>query len=240
VATVDLILAVGGDGTALAALREAAMVSKPVLGVACGSLGAMTATTADEIGPALDQVAAGDWRARRLPGLDVAGDVSERLALNDVVVIRKGAGQVVIGIRVDGHPYVRFAGDGLVVATPLGSSAYTLASGGPILAPGSEGFVLTPLAPHGGCCPPLVVGSASTVEVDVEAGYHGARLEFDGQVVDEQPERITVTRRERHATLVVLGDEEPMLDGLRRRKILIDSPRVLARDVRLALDAAKG
>jgi NAD+ kinase len=149
--------------------------------------------------------------------------------------VRRGPSQVLIEIHVDGQLYVRYAGDGLVVATPAGSSAYTLAAGGPILAERSDGIVLTPLAPHGGCCPPLVVGTASDVRLVIEPGYAGARLEFDGQVEEDQPTELAVTRVENYATLVGLGEAEPLLAGLRRRRILIDSPRVLARDDRAAL-----
>jgi NAD+ kinase len=235
VSSCDLVLAVGGDGTALAALHAAARFRRPVLGVACGSLGALTATSADNLRDALECVAAGDWRPRRLGGLEVSEDViATRVAINDVVVVRRGASQVAIEINVDGQRYARYGGDGIVIATPLGSSAYTMASGGPIMAPGAEGFVLSPLAPHGGSCPPLVVGSASEVTVTVEPGWFGARLEFDGQAVEEQPRLLTVTRVENYATLVSLGSDEPMLAGLRRRRIVMDSPRVLARDDREA------
>jgi NAD+ kinase len=235
VASCDLVLAVGGDGTALHALHAAASVNRPVLGVACGSLGALTATAAEHLREALDEVAGGRWSPRRLPGLQVADGTGSRVAINDMVVVRRGPSQVLIEIHVDGQLYIRYAGDGLVVATPVGSSAYTLAAGGPILAERSDGIVVTPLAPHGGCCPPLVVGTASNVRLVIEPGYAGARLEFDGQVEDEQPTELDVTRVEDYATLVGLGEAEPLLAGLRRRRILIDSPRVLARDDRAAL-----
>jgi NAD+ kinase len=239
VASCDLVLAVGGDGTALHALHAAAAVNRPVLGVACGSLGALTAVTAEEIVDALDRVAAGDWAPRRLPGLAVTGEgVKPRTAINDVVVVRAGASQVIVTIEVDGQLYVRYGGDGVVVATPAGSSAYTLAAGGPVLAERSDGIVITPLAPHGGCAPPLVVGAASTVRLGIEPGYAGSRLEFDGQVNDEHPSELRATRVEAYATLVGLGDAEPLLAGLRRRRILMDSPRVLARDDRAAAAAA--
>jgi len=239
VASCDLVLAVGGDGTALHALHAAAAVNRPVLGVACGSLGALTATAADDLVGALDRVDSGAWRPRRLPGLQVTADgTRSRTAINDVVVVRRGASQVIVTIEVDGQLYVRYAGDGVVVATPAGSSAYTLAAGGPVLAERSDGIVITPLAPHGGCAPPLVVGSASTVTLTIEPGYAGSRLEFDGQVNEEQPSELCTTRVEAYATLVGLGDAEPLLAGLRRRKILIDSPRVLARDERAAAAAA--
>ena len=97
-----------------------------------------------------------------------------QVGVNDVVIVRQGAGQVSAAVRVDGELFIRFAGDGLVIGTQLGSSAYTLAAGGPVLAPGGSGLVFTPLAPHGGCCPPLVAGPESRLEIELDPG-HGAR-----------------------------------------------------------------
>jgi NAD+ kinase len=238
-ATCDLIVALGGDGTTLAALRTAAAVGKPVLGVACGSVGALTAVTGDDIAEALDRVSAGDWLPRRLPALIVESDGEEpQVGVNDLVVVRQGAGQISASVRVDGELFIRFAGDGLVVGTQLGSSAYTLAAGGPVLAPGGSGLVFTPLAPHGGCCPPLVAGPESRLEIELDPGHGGARIELDGQIRDRVdpliPRTLTVALRADHAILVAMGGEEPMLAGLRRRRVLIDSPRVLARDDREA------
>ena len=231
----DLIVALGGDGTTLAALRFAAPAGRPVLGVACGSLGALTATNAAELEPALERVHAGDWTTRRLPSLVVEARASHR-ALNDLVVVRHGAGQVSISIYHDDALYIRFGGDGVVVATPLGSSAYTLAAGGPVIAPGASALVVTPLAPHGGCCPPLVAGPDAAVRIVLEAGWGGARVELDGQVETivepHGPLVLTARLRPGDATLISLGDVEHVLAGLRRRKILMDSPRMLARDGR--------
>jgi NAD+ kinase len=235
----DLAIALGGDGTTLAALHAAAPVGRPVLGVACGSLGALTATTADRLEDALDRVAAGEWRPRKLPALAAARDGEETLhGINDLVLVRAGAGQVTIEIEVDGARYVRFAGDGLVAATPLGSTAYTLASGGPMLAPGSTALVLTPLSPHGGVCPPIVTGPESEVSVTLDPGHGGARVEVDGQIKEVldrlEPVTFWLTLEPEFATLVSIGEEEPLLAGLRRRRILLDSPRVLAREEREA------
>ena len=231
------MIALGGDGTALAALRAARAVSRPVLGVACGSLGALTAVTAERIDDALDRVARGDWSERRLPALVVDHDGAESCAaLNDLVLVRAGAGQVMVEVAVDGERFIRLAGDGMVAATPLGSTAYTLASGGPMLAPGASGMVLTPLSPHGGSCPPLVAGPESRVTIRLDPGNGGARVELDGQIHSTLEPRAPVTFELRlepgFATLVSLGEEEPMIAGLRRRRILMDSPRVLARDDR--------
>jgi NAD+ kinase len=231
----DLAIALGGDGTTLAALHAAAPVGRPVLGVACGSLGALTSVTAEHLEDALDRVAVGDWRPRILPALAVDGDESLR-AINDLVLVRAGAGQVMIEIEVDGERFVRFAGDGLIAATPLGSTAYTLASGGPMIAPGSTALVLTPLSPHGGVCPPIVAGTGNVVSVTLDPGHGGGRVEVDGQIRGAierlAPRTFTLRLEPDFATLVSIGEEEPVFAGLRRRRILLDSPRVLTREER--------
>jgi NAD+ kinase len=235
-AACDLVVALGGDGTALAAMHAAAPAGRPVLGVACGSLGALTAVTADRLEGALACVAAGDWTPRRLPALAVERDGAEVMALNDLVLVRAGAGQVTVEIELDGETYVRFAGDGLVAGTPLGSTAYTLAAGGPMLAPGATGIVLTPLAPHGGVCPPLVAAPNNRLAITLDPGHGGARMEIDGQVRATlermRPVSFRLRLHDAFATLVSLGGHEPLIAGLRRRRILLDSPRVLARDER--------
>ena len=126
----DLVVAIGGDGTVLASLRVAVAQGAPVFGVACGSLGALTAVAADAIAAALERVWAGDWTARSLPALAIGpADAPHDWAANDFVVVRRGAGQLVADIVVDDELYARLAGDGLVVATALGSSAYSMAAG---------------------------------------------------------------------------------------------------------------
>ncbi len=238
-ASCDLVVAVGGDGTTLAALHAAAPHRLPVLGIACGSLGALTATSADATEDALTRFAAGDWHRRILPGVGVSADGSEpHHAINDLVVVRKGANQVVIGVHVDGELYVRFAGDGVVLSTPLGSSAYTMAAGGPMLAAGTEAIVVTPVAAHGGSTPPLVVGATSTVTIEIDGGFGGARIEFDGQIKDFVPHVLTTSWCADYATLVRFDGAESAFAGLRRRRILMDSPRVVAREERESAEAA--
>jgi NAD+ kinase len=227
----DLVVALGGDGTTLAALHEAAAVSRPVLGVACGSVGMLTSTAAADVDEALDEVAAGDWTAAAVPGLEIAFDGDRRAtAINDIAVLRDGPGQALVAVKVDGELYARVAGDGLVVATAIGSSAYNMAAGGPVLAPGADGLVVTPLAPHGGCAPPLVTGPDSEIELAVDAGFGGVRLDVDGRSTGMDGRVLTLRRRPSYATLVRLAGEEGRLAGLRRRGLVADSPRVLIRD----------
>jgi NAD+ kinase len=229
----SLVVAVGGDGTVLAALRVAAGSELPVLGVACGSLGALTTVSADELREALERFAAGDWTAHRIPALDIRPETGDpAFALNDLVVVRAGGSQVIVSVAIDGVLYGRFAGDGVIVSTQLGSSAYAMAAGGPIIAPGSGGWLVTPLAAHGGSLPPVVLGSDSRLLLKVEPGYAGARVEIDGRPAEINSGPYEIGLRESVSTLVREGDEEEYFTGLRRRRILMDSPRVMAREDR--------
>jgi NAD+ kinase len=229
----DLLLSLGGDGTALHALHAGSSTAVPVLGIACGSVGVLTSVTSERLTWALDQVDEGRWTTRSLPGLEVASsEATMGVAINDVTLIRDGPGQVVIVIRVDGVLYVRVAGDGLVVATVLGSSAYNMAAGGPILAPGAEGMVVTPLAPHGGSAPPLVAGPDSTVTLEIELTYSRVRCDVDGSLTAISGDMLAIRRRPDYAQLVELADEESRLTGLRRRGLILDGPRMLVRERR--------
>lgn len=226
----DLLLALGGDGTTLGALHIGAHSSRPVLPIACGSLGVWTEVMGRDVAWALDEVAAGRYENVPIPGLGLRWDDADAgVAVNDVALIRERPGQIVIAISVDEVLYARVAGDGAVVATPRGSTAYSLAAGGPILAPGAEGMTVTPLASHGGGAPPLVAGDGSRVTLAVEDGHVGVRCELDGQLAPTSGEVLTVEHRSGYATLVRLDGSEAHLTGLRRRGILVDSPRVTAR-----------
>jgi NAD+ kinase len=147
-------------------------------------------------------------------------------ALNDITVVRTGGGQIQVTATLDGQLYAHIAGDGVVVSTPIGSSGYAISAGGPLLAPASEGFVFTPLPTHGGFCPPMVMGPASELRLDIAAGFSGGRLEIDGQVAEPRVDSLTITLRPGVATMVSFEGQETLLAGLRRRRIILDSPRV--------------
>lgn len=227
----DLIVAIGGDGTTLAAIHAGVQASRPVLGVACGSLGVLTSVSPEDLRRALDRFSAGDWTPRSLPALDgVREHGGEVMAVNDIVVVRAGEGQIRVRVLVDGTLFARLAGDGCVVSTAVGSSAYGMSAGGPLLAPETNAFAFTPLYAHGGVCPPLVVAGGSELQIVTAPGYGGARLEVDGQVIDTHVEELTVKLRPAVATVVAFDDQEQLLTGLRRRQIIADSPRFLAED----------
>jgi NAD+ kinase len=229
----DLVVAVGGDGTVLTALRAAAEHGTPVLGVACGSLGALSAVMAPEVAEALDRFEAGSWSRRTLPILEAFAEGSKvAWSVNDFVLVRRSMGQLIVDVTIGDELYVRMAGDGVIVATALGSSAYSMAAGGPLLVDGTDALLVTPLVKHGGTAPPLVVRAGVDVTLEAHPGYGGFDVEVDGHEQDAEGRRFVLRLVEARATLVSLGEPGLGLSALRRRGLIADSPRVLARDDR--------
>jgi NAD+ kinase len=229
----DVVVALGGDGTVLSALRASASAGAPVMGVACGSLGVLTAVDDADVAAALERVGNGDWTPHRLPALAVQpADGPGDWAVNDFVAVRRGAGQLVASVSVDDEVYVRLAGDGLIVSTALGSSGYSMAAGGPVLASDTDGFVFTPLAMHGGNAPPLVVPARSHLRVQLYPGFAGFDIEIDGQTCAAGAIDWTITLEQDKVTLVAFGGPPRRLTALRARRLVADSPRMLARDDR--------
>jgi NAD+ kinase len=139
-------------------------------------------------------------------------------------------------VSVDDELYVRMAGDGVIVATPGGSSAYSMAVGGPVIAGGTPAFVCTPIAMHGGLAPPLVVAATSTLHVQLQPGYAGFDIEIDGHNYPATELEYRITLREDKVTLIAFGGPSRGLSALRDRRLIIDSARVLARDARRAAE----
>lgn len=184
----DVLLVLGGDGTLLSASHLLDGRAVPVLGVNFGHLGFLTETTLAEMYPALEAVleeryAYEDRRmlralVRREGQADVEADV-----LNDVVITKAALSRIIgVEVSVDGLFVSSFRSDGLIVASPTGSTAYNLAAGGPILHPRLPAMVLTPICPHMLTNRPLVIGDESVVELRLRDALEGeAHLTFDGQ-----------------------------------------------------------
>ncbi len=182
-AQVDLVVVLGGDGTLLSVARFAAEAGVPVMGVNMGSLGFLTEIPVAEAKPALDSLLAGAPGVigrRRLIEARYKGKA--HLCLNDVV-INKGAlaRMIQIGIRIDGREIAVLKADGLVVATPTGSTAYSLSAGGPIIHPKVPAIILSPICPHTLTFRPLVIAADSTVELRLLTDGEEVHLTLDGQ-----------------------------------------------------------
>ena len=209
---VDLVIVLGGDGTLLAAARAVGERPVPILGVNLGSLGFLTETSSDELYPALEDVLAGRYRVEERMRLEVSGERAGRglgrfLALNDAVIGKSALSRMVeLEVLADGAPVTTYHADGLIVATPTGSSAYSLSAGGPLLLPELEAIVLTPICPHTLTQRPLVLPKSSQVEIRVHL-QRGAEvyLTVDGQVGEALAEGdlVRVHRAEHPVRLLV-------------------------------------
>jgi NAD+ kinase len=182
----DLCLVLGGDGSILWALRQYAGTGVPVFGINFGTVGFLAAAERTELESALSKAFSGDFEVLDLPGLEVGGDAAHGVALNDVTFSRLPHGRVAelsYGIADEEVGNVRC--DGLVAATPTGSTGYTLANGGPILAWGVEGYVVSYIAPHTLTARALVVAPDDVLRVGNAAGREPVEIALDGEPIDE-------------------------------------------------------
>ena len=184
----DFVLVLGGDGTLLSAARAVAHEGVPILAVNLGSLGFLTEIPLNELYPALESVDRGECPVELRSVLDCrlirGGEcISRHFALNDVVVNKSAISRLVeFDLYIDGNFVFLYKADGVIIATPTGSTAYSLAAGGPVLMPSVDAFVVTPVCPHSLTHRPLVVTQNSQIELKVETGEEQAFLSIDGQV----------------------------------------------------------
>ncbi len=183
----DAVLALGGDGTMLAALRLAAAQGTPVLGVNLGTLGYLAEIDAAHLVGALDALRDGSFTIEPRAALAFtpragAGPPSGS-AYNDIVLSRvPGRGQAALGLRIDGELLVRYSSDGVIVATPMGSTAYSFAAGGPLVSPRAHGMIVTPDAPHGLFNRAVVLADGECLGIEVLRASAPLSLELDGQL----------------------------------------------------------
>jgi len=183
----QLLLVLGGDGTLLAAARLAAPRGIPVLPINMGSLGFLTNFTLQELHPALEDTLEGRFSLseRVLISVDLVrgGKIIDTQRVLNEVVINKGvlARMIELELGIDGDFVCRYRADGLIMATPTGSTAYSLSAGGPIVHPTVESFVITPICPHMLSDRPLVIRDSSTIEMKLSGNTESVFLTLDGQ-----------------------------------------------------------
>jgi NAD+ kinase len=183
----NFVVVLGGDGTLLSTARNVARAGIPILGVNLGSLGFLTEIRQDEIATALEAVDAGrcELSQRAMLHCQVCRNgkcVADYDALNDLVMNQRAVARITdFEVRVNGIFVSQYRADGLIIATPTGSTAYSLAAGGPILSPEVPGFVITPVASHALTNRPLVVRDTAVIEVSLTVTREQAYLTVDGQ-----------------------------------------------------------
>ncbi len=221
---VDLVVVLGGDGALLSAARRLDGDPVPVLGFNFGKLGFLAGVRRRELEWAVEEVLVeGRFRVSRRMMLEVeftspdGGRQGPFRGLNDTVLERADARLLSVGLTVGGETATTYRCDGLIVATPTGSTAYSLAAGGPIVEPEMEAFVINPICAHGLTNRPLMVGAEGLITLEVE-GPGRASLTVDGQVVAELSEGTRVAVRRSAVVLnLAMPSSRSHFDVLRTR-----------------------
>jgi NAD+ kinase len=220
---VDVILSFGGDGTLLNSAHEIGERGTPILGVNIGRLGFLADVEVAHMHETVHRLLAGDYRIEARMVLEAQADngaeLRARWALNEFVLMRSGETSMVsIEVKVDGAPLNVYWADGLIIATPTGSTAYSLSVGGPILVPGCGAVVLTPIAPHALTARPIVLPDRSVIEARVLNYERPYVVTADGKssVLTNQPLRLTI-RRARHTVNLIKLPEQHFFRTLRSK-----------------------
>jgi NAD+ kinase len=210
VASADLAVIIGGDGTLLSVARLMATRQIPILGVKMGGLGFLTAVTTDEILPTLARALAGDIITDRRMTLAVRlqrsdGNVLEGQVLNEVVITKGVSGRILdLKTTVNERELCVYKADGLIVATPTGSTAYSLSAGGPIVHPGIGAILLSPICPHTLTNRPMVLPDSAVVRVDACTPDEDGVLSLDGQEATPIRNGDIVTAQRGRATIPLI------------------------------------
>jgi NAD+ kinase len=224
----DLIVSLGGDGTMLRAMRLADGRKAPVLGVNLGKLGFLAEVDVPDLPAALSAIDRQDFTVEPRLAIDATIGPDVATAFNDVVVVRvPGQGGAVVAVRVGGQPFVSYAADAVIAATPAGSTAYSFSAGGPIISPEVEALVITPASPHSAYNRGVVLSVADMVTLELLPSSGRLAIEIDGQIAcyAEAGQRVDLRARPGGARVVRLG-QTTFYQRARRKLRITDSAEI--------------
>ena len=220
---VDLLMVFGGDGTMLNTARQIAGSNTPMLGVNIGGLGFLTAVPSDKLAEALKLVWRGEFKFEARALIEVSGTGRGKkihaTALNDIVISRGAISRLIaLDVSMNGEPITRYRCDGLIVSSPTGSTAYSLAAGGAIVLPTADVFALTPICPHALSNRSIILPLSASITIKAINTVATAYLNADGQIVGEldNGDEVTVRRSQSTVRLVHLKNSS-FLEALRRK-----------------------
>ncbi len=215
----NYILAMGGDGTMLAAARLVGDTEVPILGINIGSLGFLTEQTPQDLESSLQRVRNGNFKLEKRIALEASFNSNKYFALNDIVIDKGEVSRMIsLSLSANGDYICSYNADGLIIASPTGSTAYSLAVGGPILNPKMEAMIASPIAPHSLASRPLIFPHDDILDVKVEHSHGYAILTADGQVDTKLPTGSTVSIRiADHAVRLIRFPENSFYSVLRSK-----------------------
>ena len=219
----DLLCVLGGDGTLLSALDVAIPNDIPMLGVDLGRVGFLSEVEPDDLEEDFERLFAGEGTMENRMIMEIEGEDAQSLfALNEICIMRRGrsVGILSVELMVNGTLLDRISGDGLIVASATGSTAYSLSAGGPIVSPGLDCFVLTPVCPHTMSARPFVASAGDRISVRVLGDASATHAVLDGRrtlELSEERSQITIVKSMRTARFVRLRERDYF--GLLRKKL---------------------
>lgn len=217
-AGVEAVVGVGGDGTVLRAGRLALESGIPIAGINVGRVGYLAEFAVDEIEAFIEALARGRLRVFSVMTVGVEGPGFDATGINDVVIEKVVTERIIeIGVAINGRRFAGYRTDGMIIATPVGSTAYSLSAGGPVVDPEVEALVLTPIAPHSLLSRSIVVSPEARISVTVEVN-RPARVNVDGQEIGtvEPGGTVTVFRGARAVKFMTL-DTHPFPQAVRHQ-----------------------
>lgn len=203
----DLVIAIGGDGTVLLAASLALSADVPVCGFNMGRVGYLAEFTSADLQPVIDAIAQGTYDVAHHSVVHVSTSEAQAAAVNDIVVEKVISQRIIeVAVDVNDRPLASYRTDGIIVATPLGSTAYSLSAGGPVVDPSVDALILTPVAPHSLLTRPVVLAPDAVVRLTVSVD-RPARVNVDGRelCVVEPGEPIVVRRGDTNARFLTLN-----------------------------------
>src|SRR5713101_1298137 len=225
----DLVVSLGGDGTMLRAMRLADGQKTLVLGVNLGKLGFLAEVDVPDLPDALSAIDSGEYTIDQRLAIDSTLGTQPVTAFNDVAIVRVpgNGGSALVAVHVDNEPFVSYAADAVVVATPTGSTAYSFSAGGPIVSPAVEALLVTPAAPHSADNRGLVISIDDSLALDILPPSGRLAVEVDGQVAAyvEPGDRVELQPRPGAAHVVRLG-WTTFYERVRRKLRLADSAEI--------------
>lgn len=189
---VDFLISVGGDGTLLSVVRRSFKYDKPVLGINLGTLGFLTDINMEQLDKFIEDFKNDVYRIDNRMMVQGSLNLNSFVAFNEIVISRKSISSMIsIDAKIDGKPFNSYYGDGVIISTPTGSTAYNLSVGGPLVYPLTEAFIITPVAPHSLTQRPLVMPADFEIEFNI-TDTQGAVVIVDGQDIYELEQNETI------------------------------------------------
>ena len=225
ISAVDLLIVFGGDGTILRTARFAVGSSTPIIGINLGGFGYLTEVNLNEMYDALEKILRGDFRTEKRMMLDAvingqdSGGGPFHTVLNDAVLNRANLSKIIeLETYVDGRYLITYKADGLIVATPTGSTAYSLSAGGPIVFPEHDAIIINPICPHTLTNRPIILPGDVSVKVILHTNEQGAILTLDGQVsFTLKSGDVLTVKKSHHVTTLISSPHRDYLEILRTK-----------------------